>query len=104
MLEDDPYGLDPLRGRVAAVDLRSLAARRSIYTSSFSKTIAPGLRVGWYVLPNDLAGDLDERANSTYITPALLGQAAVYEFVRRGNFEPNLVRVNGAARRRGATR
>jgi DNA-binding transcriptional MocR family regulator len=27
--------------------------------------------------------------------PALLGQAAVYEFIRRGNFEPNLTRVNG---------
>ena len=36
-------------------------------------------------------------ANSTYITPVLLGQAAVYEFIRRGSFEPNLVRVNGAA-------
>jgi 2-aminoadipate transaminase len=30
---------------------------------------------------------------STYITPVLLGQATVYEFVRRGNFEPNLERV-----------
>ncbi len=32
---------------------------------------------------------------STYITPVLLGQATVYEFLRRENFEPNLERVRG---------
>ena len=32
-------------------------------------------------------------ATSTYITPVLLGQATVFEFLRRGNFEPNLERV-----------
>jgi DNA-binding transcriptional MocR family regulator len=41
-----------------------------------------------------LARELEELANSTYITPVLLGQAAVHEFLTRGSFEPNLVRVN----------
>ena len=36
--------------------------RRFIYSSSFSKTIAPGLRVGWYVLPEELAGEITEAA------------------------------------------
>jgi DNA-binding transcriptional MocR family regulator len=56
--------------------------------------VAPGLRVGFFILPQELAGELIEAANATYITPVLLGQATVYEFLRRGSFEPNLKRVN----------
>ena len=39
-------------------------------------------------------------ANSTYITPVLLSQAVVYEFISRGNYEPNLTRVNGLLKER----
>ena len=94
ILEDDPYGLIRFEGE-APPAMFDLAKETVIYTSSFSKTVAPGLRVGWYILPEELAGSLIERANATYITPVLLGQATVYEFIRRGSFEPNLVRVNG---------
>ena len=66
---------------------------RVTYSSSFSKTIAPGLRVGYFVLPAALERELEALAVSTYITPVLLGQATVFEFLRRGNFEPNLERV-----------
>jgi DNA-binding transcriptional MocR family regulator len=37
----------------------------------------------------------ERAAVSTYITPALLGEATVWEFVRQGRFEPNLERVRG---------
>jgi 2-aminoadipate transaminase len=99
ILEDDPYGLIRFEGE-APPAIFDLARETTMYTSSFSKTIAPGLRVGWYILPNDLAGSLIERANGTYITPVLLGQATVYEFIRRGSFEPNLVRVNALLKQR----
>ena len=62
--------------------------------SSFSKTIAPGLRVGCMILPESIAEDLAEEAASTYITPSLLSQAIVHEFIARGSFEPNLRRMN----------
>ena len=39
-------------------------------------------------------------ATASYITPALLSQATVYEFLRRGSFEPNLERINGLLRER----
>src|SRR6266545_1391488 len=39
-------------------------------------------------------------AVSTYITPVLIGQATVFEFLRRGNLEPNLERVRGLLRAR----
>src|SRR4029453_154168 len=70
------------------------------YSSSFSKTVAPGLRVGYFVLPEALDAELEAIAVSTYITPVLLGQATVFEFLRRGNFEPNLERVRGLLKAR----
>jgi 2-aminoadipate transaminase len=94
VLEDDPYGLvryegDPLPS------LFDLSGGQVAYSSSFSKTVAPGLRVGWFVFPEALAREIEATATATYITPVLLGQATVNEFVRRGSFEPNLERVKG---------
>jgi 2-aminoadipate transaminase len=94
VLEDDPYGLVRFEGEPPS-KLYDLDRSSVIYTSSFSKTVAPGLRVGWFVLPETLAPDLVRRANDTYITPVLLGQAVVHEFITRGSFEPNLRRING---------
>jgi DNA-binding transcriptional MocR family regulator len=92
VLEDDPYGLVRFEGE-ALPSLFELSGRETAYSSSFSKTIAPGLRVGWFVLPEPLARELELAANGTYIGPVLLGQAAAHEFVSRGLFEPNLERV-----------
>jgi 2-aminoadipate transaminase len=93
LFEDDPYGLIRFEGeRLPA--LFDLADKQSIYSSSFSKTVAPGLRVGWFILPEPLAEEITEAATATYITPVLLAQATVHEFITRGLFEPNLRRVN----------
>ncbi len=99
IVEDDPYGLVRFEGE-APPAMFDLAQETVIYTSSFSKTVAPGLRVGWFIFPDELAGQITERANSTYITPVLLGEAIVYEFIRRGSFEPNLKRINGLLKER----
>ncbi len=92
VLEDDPYGLVRFEGDPVSL-LFELSGGTTAYSSSFSKTIAPGLRVGWFVLPTGLARDIEATATATYITPVLLGQATVHEFVSRGLFEPNLERV-----------
>jgi 2-aminoadipate transaminase len=94
VLEDDPYGLVRFDGE-ALPSLFELSGGEVAYSSSFSKTIAPGLRVGWFVLPPELARAVEATATATYITPVLLGQATVHEFVSRGSFEPNLERVKG---------
>jgi len=95
VLEDDPYGLVRFEGE-ALPSLNELSeGGRFAYSSSFSKTVAPGLRVGWFVLPEEIERELEAMATATYITPVLLGQATVHEFVRRGRFEPNLERVRG---------
>ena len=94
VLEDDPYGLVRFEGEPLP-SLFELSGGQTAYSSSFSKTIAPGLRVGWFVLPEALAAEIAATATGTYITPVLLGQATVHEFVARGLFEPNLERVRG---------
>ncbi len=100
VLEDDPYGLIRYEGE-AEPSLFSLdRAGLVIYSSSFSKTIAPGLRVGYFVLPDAVESALEAAAASTYITPALLAQATVSEFVSRGLFEPNVERSIGLLRSR----
>src|SRR3954469_11909252 len=99
VFEDDPYGLVRYEG-TPLPSLLELSDGAAIYSSSFSKTIAPGLRVGWFVFPEALAREIEATATSTYITPVLLGQATVHEFVTRGLFEPNLERVVGLLRAR----
>jgi 2-aminoadipate transaminase len=98
VLEDDPYGLVRFEGEPPPTLFELDGGDRVIYSSSFSKTIAPGLRVGYFVLPETLASELEALAVSTYITPVLLGQATVFEFLRRGNLEPNLERVRSLLR------
>jgi DNA-binding transcriptional MocR family regulator len=95
VLEDDPYGLVRYRGD-AITSIQSLeGGERVTFTSSFSKTVAPGLRVGWFVVPEAMRADYDDRAVSTYISPPLLPQAVVHELFARGSFEPNLDRIRG---------
>jgi 2-aminoadipate transaminase len=100
LLEDDPYGLVRFEGETLPSVFELDGGERVLYSSSFSKTVAPGLRVGYAILPPELAARLEDLVASTYITPALLSQATVYEFLRRGSFEPNLERVSGLLRAR----
>jgi 2-aminoadipate transaminase len=93
VLEDDPYGLVRFEGEPLPSLLELEGGENVLYSSSFSKTVAPGLRVGYLIVPADLAAELEPLVASTYITPALLAQATVHEFFRRGLFEPNLERV-----------
>jgi 2-aminoadipate transaminase len=93
VLEDDPYGRVRYEG-TAPPSLHSIEGGvRVTFTSSFSKTVAPGLRVGWFVVPEELRAAYDDRAVSTYISPPLLPQAIVHELHARGAFESNLDRI-----------
>jgi DNA-binding transcriptional MocR family regulator len=100
VLEDDPYGLVRYDGE-APPSLHELEGGRLVtYASSFSKTVAPGVRVGWFVAPAGLAARLEARAVSNYISPAFLSQATVHELIARGAFEPNVERIKGLLRAR----
>jgi DNA-binding transcriptional MocR family regulator len=100
VLEDDPYGLVRFEGDARASLLELEGGELVTYTSSFSKTVAPGVRTGYFVLPESDAAAFEERAVSTYISPPFLPQAIVAEFVSQGRFEPNLEHVRGELRAR----
>jgi len=100
VLEDDPYGLVRFEGE-APPSLHALEGGELVtYASSFSKTAAPGLRTGYFVLPAEIARSYVARAVDTYISPPFLVQATIAEFIARGAFEPNLDRVVAELRAR----
>jgi DNA-binding transcriptional MocR family regulator len=102
VLEDDPYGFVRYEGTAPPTmfELEGSVAGQVAHTSSFSKTISPGLRVGYLILPKPLLKPLELIASSTTISPSNLPAATVYEFARRGHFEPNLERMNNLLRTR----
>ncbi len=103
VLEDDPYGLVRFAGEPLPTLHELDGGDRVVYSSSFSKTVAPGLRVGYLVLPAALAPALEAAAGSTYIAPAGAGQATLWEFIRRGRLDDNLERVRALLRDRRDT-
>jgi 2-aminoadipate transaminase len=93
IVEDDPYGLIRFEGESPPTLFELADGEEIVYGSSFSKTIAPGARVGYLVMPGELAQAVAAAATATYITPSLIGEAAVYEFLRRGLLAQNLERI-----------
>jgi len=100
VLEDDPYGRLRFEGEPLPGLAETAAPGRVIFTSSFSKTVAPGLRVGYLVAPSEVAGRLAAAAARTYISPALLAEAAVHRLVAGGHLPANVARVTELMRQR----
>jgi 2-aminoadipate transaminase len=100
IVEDDPYGLVRFEGEPPPTLFELAEGRGVVYGSSFSKTIAPGARVGYLVLSEGLIEAVTAAATATYITPSLVAEATVYEFLNRGLLEPNLERVRAGLRAR----
>jgi DNA-binding transcriptional MocR family regulator len=93
ILEDDPYRLVNF-GAEPPPTLYELARGEGVvYAASFSKIVAPGLRVGYLVLPPDRVAPVESRAIGTYLSPALTMQAMLFEFLRRGLLDANLERA-----------
>lgn len=100
LLEDDPYRFVRFEGDSVSALHDEAPAGRVLYSSSFSKVVAPGLRVGYLVVPAALAAELEAVAQSTYLAPTFPTQAIVYEFLRRGRLEANLARISELLRAR----
>ena len=93
ILEDDPYGALRFEGEPLPGLFELGGPERVIFTSSFSKTVAPGLRVGFLVAPEHVADRLVAAASRTYISPALLAQGAVHRICAGGHLPGNIARV-----------
>jgi DNA-binding transcriptional MocR family regulator len=71
-----------------------------IHASSFSKTVSPGIRVGYLVGPADQIAALAKRGSENYISPNMLAESIVLELCRSGALERNVEFVNGELRKR----
>ncbi len=98
ILEDDPYGL--LRfGGDGLPRLFELAGGEGVMLlSSFSKTVAPGIRVGFAILPEELMGAMQTLILENYVSPVMFVEATLHEFVSRGRFDPNVEEIQAALR------
>jgi 2-aminoadipate transaminase len=100
LFEDDPYRLISFEESRAETMLDMDSADRVIHASSFSKSVSPGVRVGYLVGPADQIATLAKRANETYISPNMLAESIVFELCRSGGLDENLKVVNAALRER----
>ena len=100
IFEDDPYRELPFEGEALATMLSLDSAERVIHASSFSKTVSPGVRVGYLAGPGAEIAALAKRANETYISPNMLAEAVVLELCASGALDRNIEFVKGALRDR----
>jgi DNA-binding transcriptional MocR family regulator len=79
------------------------AGENVIYASSFSKTVCPGIRVGYLVGPAPLIAKIAKLATNTYISPNMVAQSIVHEFCVSGAIERSIATVKAALAQRVAT-
>ncbi len=100
IFEDDPYREVGFEGEALPTMLDLDQDDRVLYASSFSKTVAPGVRVGYLAGPVEQIGPLAKRANETYISPNMLAESLVWELCRSGALAENTEVVRKALRER----
>jgi len=66
------------------------------YASSFSKTVCPGIRVGYLVASPELIDRIVKLATSMYISPSMVSEGIVHEFARSGALERSIDTVKTA--------
>jgi 2-aminoadipate transaminase len=104
IFEDDPYVELRFEGESLPTMLSMDDADTVFYASSFSKTICPGIRVGYLVGPSDVTASIRKLATNTYISPNMVAQSIVAEFCHSGAIERSIATVKEALReRRDAT-
>src|SRR5688500_14392648 len=100
IFEDDPYRLVRFAGEELPTMLSLDTAGRVLHASSFSKTVSPGVRVGYLAGTTEVIATFAKRANETYISPNMLAEAIVHELCRSGGLERNVEFVSAALRER----
>jgi len=96
VFEDDPYVHLRFTGETLPTMLSLDRGQRVVYASSFSKTVCPGIRVGYLVGPADLIARIQKRATNTYISPNMVAQSIVYEFCASGRIRQSIDTVKSA--------
>ncbi|MGA5898825.1 PLP-dependent aminotransferase family protein [Streptomyces venetus] len=99
VLEDD-YDGDFRYDRAPVGALQGLDPDHVAYTGSVSKSLAPGLRLGWLLVPESWAEEIVERKRTTDLGHPALDQALFARFLERGDYDRQLRRCQRAYRER----
>jgi 2-aminoadipate transaminase len=102
IFEDDPYVSLRFEGK-SLPTMVSTAPDTVVYASSFSKTVCPGIRVGYLVGSEELIARIAKLATSTYISPSMVSQSIVNQFCRSGAIDRSIETVREALRERAQT-
>ena len=99
VLEDNPYGLlgfdrEPLPA------LRSMSPEGVIYLGSFSKTFAPGFRVGWAVAPHAVREKLVLASESAILCPSNASQMAISSYLDHHDWQGQIKKFREQYRER----
>jgi DNA-binding transcriptional MocR family regulator len=89
IVEDNPYGLLSFDAEVPPA-LRSLNADGIIYLGSFSKTLAPGFRVGWVLAPHAIREKLVLAAEAAILCPSSFSQMVISEYLRTSDWKAQI--------------
>jgi DNA-binding transcriptional MocR family regulator len=92
ILEDAPYRLLRYRGTEEPT-LFSLAPECTLHMSSFTKLIAPGVRMGFMIGNAETVAKIAKVAEDTYISPGYFAHGVTYEWCRRGLLPPQVERL-----------
>jgi 2-aminoadipate transaminase len=104
IFEDDPYVELRFEGESLPTMLSMDRSETVVYASSFSKTVCPGIRVGYLVGPVDVIAGIRKLGTNTYISPNMVAQSIVADFCHSGAIERSIETVKAALReRRDAT-
>ncbi len=100
VIVEDDYDAEYRYDRTPVGSVQGLAPDHVVYAGSASKTLAPGLRLGWFVLPAHLTEPMAAAKIAADRGSAALEQMALADFVTRGEFDRHLRRMRPVYRRR----
>jgi DNA-binding transcriptional MocR family regulator len=100
IFEDDPYRSIRFEGEGLPTMRDADEAGKVVYASSFSKTVCPGIRVGYLIGPQATIKQIQTLATNTYISPNMVAQSIVNQFCRSGRIDSAIETVRTALRAR----
>ncbi|MBN8866145.1 MAG: PLP-dependent aminotransferase family protein [Solirubrobacterales bacterium] len=100
IFEDDPYRELPFGEEPPPTMLSMDQADKVIHASSFSKTVSPGVRVGYLAGPAGQIAAMAKIANENYISPNMLAGSLVLELCQSGVLDENIAKVKVALEER----
>ncbi|MGQ7747935.1 MocR-like pyridoxine biosynthesis transcription factor PdxR [Streptomyces sp. WC2508] len=103
LIVEDDYDGDFRYDRAPVGALQGLDPEHVAYTGSVSKSLAPGLRLGWLLAPADMTDEIVARKRTMDLGNPAVDQAVLADFITRGGYDRQLRRCQRAYRERRDT-